>query len=262
MWPIIPALQDPAPLRSTEGVAAAERAFAALAARQGTRAAFLEYLAEGSWVFTPAATLARAHYSAQAPDASRLIWEPEYVELAAAGDFALSTGPWTWTPPGGTQPTVHGHFLSLWGIREGRWKVLLDVGVPHAPVSRGALVGRTSGLRPEPTAGAALQTAWASFDAAAAGEDGLGLKRFAAPDLRLYRAGRAPVPEGRAPMIPAGTAWRVGGQHVATSLDLAVRWGERIREGSRASAVQVWRRTDRGWELAMDVELPIPPGKP
>ncbi|HJW33233.1 MAG TPA: nuclear transport factor 2 family protein [Holophagaceae bacterium] len=251
-----------APLRSPAAVAAAERAFAALAGRVGTPEAFLATLTEDAVVFTPKAENGHAAQRAQPKDESRLSWAPEHVEVAASGDFALSTGPWDWRPKPGAEPAARGHFLSLWVLRGTRWKVLLDVGAPHPAQAALPLETRALEATPDPGARASLAAAWKDFDLAAVTDPSAALKTWAAADLRLYRKGH-PLKAGLLPEAPgAGATFREEGTHLAASVDLALRWG--LREGGtdRSSAVQVWRREGRTWRVAMDVELPLPPAKP
>ncbi|GLH69760.1 hypothetical protein GETHPA_12930 [Geothrix rubra] len=257
MLPLPPPPALPAPARAEE-VAAAERAFAADAARRGTPAAFVSAFAEDGLVFTPRAENARARYGAKPEDGSRLAWAPAFVEVAASGDFAISTGPWSWRAKGATAPSAAGHFLSLWVRRGGRWQVQLDLGVSHPAQAEAPLVLRTHG----PGApGPGPEAAWRTFDAAAAGDLRAALEGAGAADLRLYREGR-PVSPGN---LAAGAAaeggpaaWEPQGRMVAASRDLAVRWGVRTRGPARATGLQVWRRDGGAWRLAMDVALPWP----
>ena len=265
MLPLLapPSLQIPPapPAQAAEAVAAAERAFAADAARRGTPAAFVAAFAAEGLVFTPVPENARAFYGAKREDGSRLSWEPAYVELSASGDFALSTGPWSWRPRGTAAPSASGHFLSLWVRRGGRWQVLLDIGVPHPPQEPEplALVSRRVPARLPSTA---TEADWGAFDAAAARDLPAALRAAGAPDLRLYRRGQAVRPGNLAALGAAesGAArWEPQGREVAASGDLACRWGWRTRAGARALVLQVWRREAPGWRLAMDVALPLPP---
>jgi ketosteroid isomerase-like protein len=267
MNPLLPCLalallgQVQLPLRSPEAVAAAERAFSERAAKEGTPAAFLEYLTEEALVFTPRAENGPAVQRAQKADGSRLSWAPEFVELAASGDFALSTGPWQWRPPSAAAPAAQGHFLSLWVLRGDRWRVLLDVGTPHPEQGTLPLRLRKVETSPQPGARDALASAWKAFDRAGMADLKVALDCFATRDLRVYRKGQ-PLREGARPAGPgAGTTWTEGGCHVAASADLAVRWGLRETASGVSSAVQVWRREGVRWGLAMDVDLPHAEGK-
>jgi len=242
-------------------VAAAERAFAAEAARRGTPAAFVAHFAAGGLVFTPMPENARAFYGAKRDDGSLLSWGPSYVEASASGDFAVSTGPWSWRAKGAEAPSVFGHFLSLWVRRGGRWQVLLDIGVPHPPQEPEplGLVSRAPASLPA----TAPEADWKAFDAAAGRDLLTAFGEAGAPDLRLYRKGQA-VRSGNLTVLSASEAgaarWEPLGREVAASGDLACRWGLRTRDGGRAMVLQVWRREAPGWRVAMDVALPHPPG--
>ena len=256
---LVPALAfAQVPLRSPEAVAAAERAFADLAGKVGTPGAFLANLTEDALVFTPKAENGHAVQRAQKEDGSRLSWAPEHVELAASGDFAISTGPWQWRPGPGAAPTAQGHFLSLWVLRGERWRVLLDVGTPHPEQPPIPLHLKALAPSPQPEARASLAATWRAFDVEGAADFNAAVKRFENRDLRLYRKGQ-PIQAGqRIPGTGAASTWTEGGSHVATSVDLALRWGIRKTATGVSSVVQVWRRDGLSWELIMDVELPHP----
>lgn len=262
LLPLPPSLQAPPapPTLTAEAVAAAERAFAADAARRGTSAAFVSAFAADGLVFTPAPTNARAFYGAKREDGSLLSWEPAYVEISASGDFAVSTGPWSWRPQGAAAPAAFGHFLTLWVRREGRWQVRLDIGVSHPAQPEAPLVLRTHAPASMPQDGP--EAAWLAFDAAAGRDLAGALETAGAADLRLYRKARPVAPgnlrDGTADEGGA-SAWAPEGQEVAASRDLAFRWGLRTRVGAGAEVLQVWRREAGGWRLAMDVALPLPP---
>src|SRR6186713_2176363 len=91
----------------------AERAFSRLATDKSTRAAFLEYLAEGSVIFAKGPTDARKLYESRPENATLLFWLPEAAEISAAGDMGYSTGPWEWSKARGEKPEAYGHFISI-----------------------------------------------------------------------------------------------------------------------------------------------------
>lgn len=260
----MPPLPPPPPIQTSparlaaEDVAQAERAFAADAARLGTPAAFLAHLAGDALVFMPEPEAGRRVYGARKDDGSLLSWEPAYVELAASGDFAVSTGPWSWRAAGAEAPAAFGHFLSLWVRRGGRWQVRLDMGVPHPAHEEAPLALVTHAATAQPGEGPGA--AWAAFDKAAEGDLAQALRAAADPDLRLYRKGQAVRPGNLAALAPGeagGVRWEHLGAEVASSRDLAFRWGRRHRRDAGFAVLQVWRRGDAGWHLAMDVALPL-----
>ena len=243
---------------AADAVVAAERAFSADAGRLGTPAAFLAYLAPDSTVFTPKPENGPTMQRAQKDDGSRLAWEPSYVEVAASGDFAVSTGAWSWRVKPGADPSLFGHFLSVWVLRQGRWQVLADIGVSQPPQAEGPLKVVSHGAPALP--GDSLEASWRAFDGAATRDLAGALRGAAAADLRLYRNGQAVTPGNLADLAAAeaGVAtWEPQGRTEAASRDLAVRWGERTRNGVRASVLQVWRRVGPAWRVAMDVALPL-----
>lgn len=112
------------------GMVEAEYAFAEKA-RASVRGAFLDNLAEDSWVLQPRPESGRAVYTAAKDSTAQLQWYPALAGIAASGDMGFSTGPWVYTAANGTQAT--GHFLTVWRRdAECRWSVVLDGGIENA----------------------------------------------------------------------------------------------------------------------------------
>jgi ketosteroid isomerase-like protein len=108
----------------------AEYAFAEKA-RASVRGAFLDNLAQDSWVLQPRPERGRDVYTAAKDSAAQLQWYPALAGIAASGDLGFSTGPWVYTATNGTQAT--GHFLTVWRRdADCRWSVVLDGGVENA----------------------------------------------------------------------------------------------------------------------------------
>jgi ketosteroid isomerase-like protein len=261
-----------------DSLIAAERAFAATSVEKGVREAFLTYLAEDGVIFRPRAVNGREVWQARGPVPATLVWEPAYAEVSAAGDLGYTTGPWELRPYDTKRPVGHGHFVSVWQTQaDGRWRVVLDIGVSHERPARG--VG-SSDFRPGPEHAAArpaaaanvdllaLDRAWAD-DARALGSTEA-FARWTTADVRLYRDGVQPVRGARAaratrPAGPGPGVWDPEAQRIARSGDLGCTYGilER-RAGPDAPAdssvyVHVWRRIagDR-WKAALVLENPLP----
>lgn len=258
------AAQAPAPGWASE-VAAAEQAFARLAADKGVPAAFLANLAEGSVVLRPEPVDARALYGKDT-DPGLLIWRPARVGAAASGDLAYSTGPWEYRPGKDAAPVATGHFLSIWAKQaDGAWKVAFDCGVPHAP-------------SPEPEGWIAYLPAAPDLLAdlgAAKTLEALdrGLPSGAARLPRLafgatvYRRGRPPL-TGAAEVAAAfqaepDRAYEPAGARVARSGELGYSWGTGNANGGGAvSYLHIWVRGAGVWRLLYDLELPMSAPKP
>jgi ketosteroid isomerase-like protein len=266
----------PLAAQSPEALANAERAFAHRATLVGTRNAFLAFFSEDAVIFRPQATPGRAYISQHIDDGSTLEWTPCYVEISGSADFGISTGPYAWTPrvPGAT--ASWGHFLSVWAIRDGRWQVLLDIGVPHPKAPAPLLEGRRGLAPPLPLdkARRSLVDAEESLDQLAVTVPyPNALKEWGAPDLRVYRPGLPPSPGNLmlgCRYLPSRLTRVRRGMLMAPSGDLACTYGESdestvTKEGqpkaSRSNAVRVWRRERSGeWRLIVDLAAPIPDG--
>jgi ketosteroid isomerase-like protein len=260
--------------QSPEALANAERAFAAKAERAGTRTAFLTYLADDSVVFTPRAQAGHAYHEMRPEDGSALVWGPTYVELSASGDFGISTGPFSWAPKKKMPAEVNGHFLSVWGMRQGRWQVLLDVGIPHEAVAAEALQGRrnlATALTPDMARRSLISAEEALDQLAVTVPYPTALKETGTADLRVYRPGLVPAPgnfQWACRYLPSRLTWVRKGLLIAPSGDLACTWGESDEgaagkdgkpKASRSTAVRIWRR-ERAmeWRLLVDLAVPIP----
>jgi ketosteroid isomerase-like protein len=111
-----------------------EKAFSALSVEKGMKVAFLAYLADDGILFRPAPVPGRKSWQSRPNPPGTLIWEPSYAEVSAFGDLGLSTGPWEFRPPDGTQGEIgYGQFVSVWRRmdEEGPWMVAVDLGVSH-----------------------------------------------------------------------------------------------------------------------------------
>lgn len=257
----------------SEVVRQAELAFARQGAEQGIRAAFLAWLLPEARVFRPAAATAQAMYGPEPGDPGHLIWHPEANGAAASGELAWSTGPWTYAAARGEAPVAQGHFLSLWRKQpDGAWRVIADIGVPHAapgtpipvmplvaPVPRKDAAPRTPGaagsLR---QAEAALAQAWRRSGSSV-------LSRHLGEEARVLRPRHQPLAPGPAldallAAEGAGEAGEPQALEVAASGDLGWTWGETRpdAQGRRASFLRIWERDGGGWKVRFDVRLPHP----
>jgi hypothetical protein len=126
-------------------LADAEKAFAAMAAAEGTKPAFLRHMARTALVFDDGRPVNGPAWWKDRPEGSGLLeWEPAFAEATASGDLGITTGPWDYrprkegAPPGNrdaasfADPVAWGEFLTVWGrARDGEWKFLLDIGISH-----------------------------------------------------------------------------------------------------------------------------------
>jgi ketosteroid isomerase-like protein len=128
-----------------DDVLATDRAFAAMAKAKGARAAFTEYADADAVMFRagvgPVKGLEAIGRVFEEPPAATPVWDPEAADVAASGDLAYSWGQFTWTPvadgPLAGKPPFTGYYVSIWKRqRDGRWKWVVDLGVPAPPRPR------------------------------------------------------------------------------------------------------------------------------
>jgi ketosteroid isomerase-like protein len=280
-WPLATCAQDNPDWTS---LVEAERGFAAASLAKGTRAAFLEFLAEDSILFRPGPVPGRKWIEEHPAPSSLLTWEPTFADVAQSGDLGYTTGPWEIRPSGPKdKPTAHGHYVSVWKRQtDGIWKVVMDLGISH-PASRGnSKTLQTSNLK----GGSAKarrnvrideeRSELLAFDrelANSVSEKGSAQAylRYLADDARLYRARILPVigkreifailsqSAGRPTLRPdkAGISNAADlGYTYGTSRSIAPGSGDAA--GMASNYVHVWKRKGNRWTLLIDVESPIP----
>jgi ketosteroid isomerase-like protein len=124
---------DPA---AADAVMQTDRDFAARAAAAGLRASFVEYSAPDAVIFRAGVGPIRGSDAIGASFAgageATLTWEPEAAEVAASGDLAYTWGWFNFTAAGKSST---GNYVSIWRRIDGRWRYVIDLGVP-APRSR------------------------------------------------------------------------------------------------------------------------------
>jgi ketosteroid isomerase-like protein len=116
----------------------AERHFAQASVIIGRNAAFVEYFADSSAIFTDKwLTNGKQFFKDLKASPVVLKWEPELMDISASCDFGISTGPWEaqeYRP--NTAPIATGYFLTVWKKqKDGEWKVILDGGSTTPAIS-------------------------------------------------------------------------------------------------------------------------------
>jgi ketosteroid isomerase-like protein len=280
------------PPADVAAVAAAERAFAKLAAEKGVADAFVATAAEDGILLRPGPVNARDFMSQRPKNPGPLLaWGPSYVEVAASGELAWDTGPWAFHPDRAKPAVAWGHFATVWRKdADGTWRWLIDHGhdMPAAGPDEGFVWARASDgkskLAQAPSAkdgstpaSAALTAADRAYEEAlASGGLAQALARFGAPDVRVYREGKAPG-LGAAAQAAFPDEWRGGLKSaephtgaVSRSGDLGFTYGTIALADTSVSRhgrnyVRIWRNDGRsGWRVALDVvnEIPPPPAAP
>ncbi len=261
------------PEAALDAMVAEEVAFGQRSATEGTRAAFLAYLADDSIVFQPEPADGKA-VQMESLDSGSLTWEPAYAEISADGTLGYTTGPWTFE--GGERTgnnRTHGHFVTIWKIQtDGAWKVVLDIGNTYpdpfpggGPLERRATGETVEGADPV-VAGNELLALDRALSTAAAPIDSL--MAVTDPDVRVYRNGERPT-RGREAALellnliqagepePAGTTrWDPLDASVSGSGDLGYSYGYAGISEDSTSYLRIWRRRPGGeWKIVLDVVI-------
>jgi ketosteroid isomerase-like protein len=133
----------------------AERAFAAKSMESNVREAFLAFFADDGVVFDPGPVNAKDLWGKRPvppnPPPVRLNWEPSFVEVSRAGDLGYTTGPYVLFEAA-TKKYNRGYFFSIWKKQiDGKWKVVLDLGIQVPDVQDEPVVLKTG--KPSPYSG-------------------------------------------------------------------------------------------------------------
>jgi ketosteroid isomerase-like protein len=263
---------------------AAERAFATASLAKGTRAAFLEFLAEDSILFRPGPVPGKKWIEEHSAPPTLLTWEPTFADVAQSGDLGYTTGPWEIRPSSPKdKPTAYGHFVSVWKRQtDGVWKVVVDLGISHAASGE-----NSKSLQPAVSKAGSEKarrnvnideerSELLAFDrelANSVSEKGSAQAylRYLADDARLYRAKTLPVVGKREIFVVLSqsvgkSTLRPDKAGISNAADLGYTYGtaRSMAPGSSDAAgiasnyLHIWRRKGNRWTLVLDVESPIP----
>jgi ketosteroid isomerase-like protein len=258
----------------------AERNFYRTGQQQGTRAAFLAFLADSSIVFRPGPVNGRKTWNEREENGFDLGWEPTFATVSRSADFGYDTGPAKWRANKNEKEfSGYGHFVSIWRKEpDGPWKVYLDCGIEHAKPSEKTETLRTivpaEKINGEPDAAArqrAFSEAQRGFVTLAKLDFTKAFREFGGDEVRLYRDGSLPAigKNAGAKLLgteQAGIALEVIAGDMSSSSDLAYYYGKysdaRSQGGAIGHFLQIWQTDSTGaWKLVLDWQkaLPAPP---
>ncbi len=234
-----------------------ERAFAKMSEDQGTRPAFVAFIADDGILFRPRAVKGKQwfaeHPAPQSDKRPLLSWYPAMAGMARAGDLGYTTGPWEFKPDiiSNPQPAQF----------EGPWELPPGFRTPK-PV-KGNLTSSNSALlrRDREFSEAALKRG-----ARAAFAD------YAMPEVRIYREGKFPlIGKDMAPaVLPDSSSvwsWEPAAGEVSASDDLGYTYGTYQISGDELGAkiiesgnyFRIWKKDKGAWKVLFDLTNPVPP---
>lgn len=260
----------------------AERTFARASVEKGTRAAFIENLADDSILFRPGPVPGKKWMEEHPGGKGVLTWQPVFADVSNAGDMGYTTGPWEFREKSlEDKPVAYGEFITIWKKQpDGKWKAFLDIGNQHAeptqPSAATPMVeyGRSPQVkaRADKEAGRAeLLKTESELQKALTGKSGADpFMPYWADDLRLYRINAYPV-LGKAAArtalaASAGTlTWQTVGGEVSSSGDLGYTYGSYELKGGPqdkpaegGNFLRIWKKQKDGtWKMVLDNLHPI-----
>lgn len=246
----------------------------------GTRAAFLEYLADDGVIFAPGPVKGKETWSARAESDAALAWQATFAVVSRGADLGYDTGPWEWRKTKDQEkPDAFGHFVSIWKKQaDGHWKVALDYDIEHpAPLlapGPAEMSYADDGWNEEvkiAPARKAAQKAQKTFLKAANDDVAKAISAQADQTVRVYRDGVVPaVGRDAAAELMKVRGGKVSLQSIGGGLsrtgDLGYDYGKySLARGAvkeRGHYLQIWRTDAAGaWKLVLDLERKLPPSK-
>lgn len=253
---------------SFDSLVEAERSFARTSITKGVKEAFLSVLADDSIIFRPRAVSGKKWMKENPAPTSQLSWEPEFADIAKAGDLGYTTGPWEVRRTPQDAPAAFGHYVTMWRKQaSGEWKVELDDGIGHerakkptkvdSPQMSKTMTGLSSKAETD-KAKAAISIA--DHNAASA------LAEFLAEDVRLYRDGSLPY-LGRFDALkklsetPGTLTCITTDVKLSASADLGYTYGTaefKPQDATKATEysnyLRIWKRQrDNSWKIVLDL---------
>lgn len=123
----------PKPENPLQKLVETEKAFAKTSETKGTKAAFLEFLADDGITFNPTETNGKLFWQNRPASDSWLDWSPEWADVSADGNFGYTTGGWSFYQKGKKgEASAFGEYLTIWKKQsDGNFKAILDIGISH-----------------------------------------------------------------------------------------------------------------------------------
>lgn len=274
--------QEPDSASDLKSMAEAERSFARMAVTNGVRDAFVENFSDEAIIFRPGPVKGRPVWQQRKPLGMMIRWEPEYVDIAASGDFGYSTGPAEYLGVKPLSPPLgYGYFISIWTKQpDGKWKVALDVGteVPtlgnseiklHFP--QGADKKQTFIAVNKDTEKKALLKFDDDFDKIYA--------KVKTPEVfmknvlsgaRFYREGQFPQTHSDSVKMiltqSKDISWKPMDGAVANSGDMGYTYGSYKLQKEASSSeegyyLRIWKKDNKDWKIVIELLSPAPPQK-
>lgn len=263
-------LRAETPAEAVRAMVEAERKFYRTGQEKGTRAAFLEFLADDAIVFRPGPVNGKEVWSKRTETGLDLVWEPSLAAIARSADFGYDTGPSKWRANKAEKKfTGFGHFVSIWKKqKDGSWKVALDCGIENGGSDAKPPLRLVTPKDDGKGTAQSFKDVQAAFIATARLDFTKAFRQFGSDEVRLYRDGSFPTigkKDGAELLGPeqAGLTMEVMKTDMSSSADLAYLYGSysdtRIKPGEAGHFLQIWQTDSAGaWKLVLDWQQRLP----
>ena len=252
-------------------VVAAENSFAAQAAQEGTKAAFLANSAPTALIAENGKLLNAQDVwnSRPARPESRLIWHPVLADVAQSGDLGYTTGPWTSSLSG--KPQAAGEYVTVWRKQsDGTWKFAVDMGIERIgiAVAKPAVVPQLRLMPAVATPSAAPSNLVIDLDnrfiTAELLKPGATYQQYLSSEVRLYRPGLS-IMQGEAAIanmknLDGRYFFAPTGGYLSAAGDLGYVVGTMRRDANakhpeeNGSYLRIWRREAvAGWRIVLEM---------
>lgn len=263
----------------------AERAFARTSEEQGTRPAFLAFIAEDGILFRPTATNGKRwmQQNPLPPSEKRplLAWRPAFANIAAAGDMGYTFGPWEFKEDiKDEKPVAYGHFATVWKRQaDGSWKFVIDHGVSHPQPQGPTTLQLPANYKRKPwkpskvdidNTRRSLLDSDRQFSSASSALGAVkAFTDYSSPNVKLFRTGSYPltgvtgITQVLGPKNPGliTLRWEPAGGDVSQSEDLGYTYGtysvsansEPQKPVERGNYMRVWKKDKGAWKVVLDV---------
>ncbi|PYJ08135.1 MAG: hypothetical protein DMF06_13580 [Verrucomicrobia bacterium] len=271
---------EPGSAEAISAMVESEKKFAQTGQEKGTRAAFLEFMADDAIVFRPGPMNGKEAWTKRPETGLNLVWEPTFAAIARSANFGYTTGPAKWRPNKQDEKFVgYGQFVSVWKKqKDGLWKVVLDCGIENPepagqPETLRTLVPDDSQQYAEGHRKAVpLPQVHQKFVEAAKSNSAEATLAVAAEEIRVYREGSLPaLGKNTAGILLSAKASKMSfqqlGGDMSSSGDLAYSYGKYslARDGNLESGhfFQIWQTDAVGtWKLVVDWQQELPKKEP
>lgn len=252
---------------AVENIVEAERAFAAMAEKDGVKTAFLSNLSDDAVIFQPDRTNGKEYWeNAKIPE-FQLYWFPVYADASANGMVGYTTGPWEFRREKGGDTEAFGDYVTVWEKRGDVYKAVVDIGVGHARPSASdpakALIA-TSDPKAAESKSYAGDAATAFYELIGRGMNKKAYKDFAADDIRLFRDGNFPAIGKKAALDLIGKGKLKITKRISFygtgDLAYVTNRYEYQNDGisETGNFLQIWKYRGGKWKIVIDVFVPLP----